>query len=235
MKQAGLTYLVATIKPWNVALFHERCTALPGHWHLLTDAKALNSALLAEMQPRFIFFPHWSHIVPAEIVANHECVCFHMTDLPYGRGGSPLQNLILRGHTETRLTALRMTETLDAGPVYAKRPLSLHGPAHEIYRRAAMLAYDMMADIVAEEPVPVPQRGEAVLFSRRKPAQSRLEDGLQARDLYDRIRMLDADGYPPAFLEQDGWRLEFGDAELLDGEVRARVLFRPVKNGGGND
>ncbi len=25
-----------------------------------------------------------------------ECVCFHMTDVPYGRGGSPLQNLIIR-------------------------------------------------------------------------------------------------------------------------------------------
>jgi len=37
-----------------------------------------------------------------------------MTDVPYGRGGSPLQNLIVRGHTETKLTALRCVRDLDA-------------------------------------------------------------------------------------------------------------------------
>ncbi len=37
----------------------------------------------------------------------------HMTDVPYGRGGSPLQNLIARGHTSTKLTAMRMTAEVD--------------------------------------------------------------------------------------------------------------------------
>lgn len=57
--------------------------------------------------PKFIFFPHWSWLIPEDIHTRFECVVFHMTDLPYGRGGSPLQNLIVRGHKETKLTALR--------------------------------------------------------------------------------------------------------------------------------
>lgn len=32
---------------------------------------------------------------------------FHMTNFPYGRGGSPLQNLMKRGHHTTTITALR--------------------------------------------------------------------------------------------------------------------------------
>ncbi len=56
-----------------------------------------------------------------------------MTDLPYGRGGSPLQNLIQRGHTSTMLTALRCGAGLDTGDVYLKQPLSLHGSAEEIF------------------------------------------------------------------------------------------------------
>ena len=29
-----------------------------------------------------------------------------MTDLPYGRGGSPLQNLIIRGFESTKISAI---------------------------------------------------------------------------------------------------------------------------------
>ena len=68
-------------------------------------------------------------IYSKEIIKRFECVCFHMADVPYGRGGSPLQNLIARGHRETKLTALRMVEDFDAGPVYSKMPLCLY---HEL-------------------------------------------------------------------------------------------------------
>ena len=52
---------------------------------------------LKKITPRYIFFLHWDWRVPHVIWQQHECVCFHMTDVPYGRGGSPLQNLILEG------------------------------------------------------------------------------------------------------------------------------------------
>lgn len=66
-----------------------------------------------------------------------------MTDVPYGRGGSPLQNLILAGHADTQLTALKMVEEMDAGPVYAKRPLSLEGKAQDIYEKAGELSFSL--------------------------------------------------------------------------------------------
>ena len=48
-----------------------------------------------------------------------------MTDVPFGRGGSPLQNLISRGIYETKISAFRCVAEMDAGPVYPKRPFSL--------------------------------------------------------------------------------------------------------------
>lgn len=81
--------------------------------------------MAARMSPRYIFFPHWSFVVPADLFEAHECVCFHMTDVPYGRGGSPLQSHILDGQTETNLTALRMVEEVDAVPVYTRRARSI--------------------------------------------------------------------------------------------------------------
>lgn len=119
-----------------------------------------------------------------------------MTNVPYGRGGSPLQNLIMRSHTKTMLSALRMVKELGAGPVYLKRPLSLEGRAEDIFVRAADLIYDLIPEVITEEPVPVPQRGETVIFRRRKPEESRLPQQGDAAALYDFIRMLDAPTYP---------------------------------------
>ncbi len=221
------TYLVATTKPWNAAAFAEITPTLPGQWHLITDPAELTVERVHELAPRYIFFPHWSWRVPAEILAAAECVCFHMTDVPYGRGGTPLQNLIVRGHKETVLTALRMVEEMDAGPVYAKLPLSLEGTAGEIYERGARLAYGLMERLASDEPTPVEQTGEITLFSRRKPQDSELPEDGDAQAIYDHIRMLDADTYPRAFLERGGLRLEFSDAQLVDGRVIARVELTP--------
>lgn len=222
-------YMIATPKPWNLAEFTRLRPELPGRWLIVTGPADLEAALDA-ISPRYIFFPHWSHLVPKAVVEAHECVCFHMTDVPYGRGGSPLQNLIERGHAETRLSALRMTDVLDGGPVYAKRPLSLQGSAEQIFERAGALIGEMIRWIVENKPVPVPQEGEPTVFPRRKPAQSVLPEGNVER-LYDHIRMLDAPGYPKAFVEVRGWRMEF-DRALLDGDaVEARVRFTPIEGG----
>ncbi|MBP2316063.1 hypothetical protein [Azospirillum soli] len=220
-------YAVATVKPWNIDAFHRRSPSLLGQWSLIERPEDLTTDRLQALGVRYVFFPHWSWKVPADVLAAVECVCFHMADVPYGRGGSPLQNLIQRGHRDTMLTALRMVDELDAGPVYLKRPLSLSGRAQDIFERMADLAWDMIAEIVALEPVPTPQQGTPVLFTRRKPEDSRLPDMADLDALYDHIRMLDAESYPHAFLDHGSLRLEFSDARRQDGAVTATVTIRP--------
>ena len=123
------SYVVCGSKSWNRDLFDAELSKLSGEWHFLDSKESLTLEFLESIRPRYVFFLHWSWIVPEKIVQEFECVNFHMTDLPYGRGGSPLQNLILRGHTETKLTAHRMVKELDAGPVYGKEPMELSGSA----------------------------------------------------------------------------------------------------------
>jgi methionyl-tRNA formyltransferase len=216
-------YLVLGCKPWNRRLFDESLQALPGNWIYEDSAESLTLDFVRQLAPRYIFFLHWSSRVPEQIVKQFECVCFHMTDLPFGRGGSPLQNLIVRGHRETRLTALRMTEEFDAGPVYMKEPLSLEGGAEEIYLRAGRLSAKMIERIVQEEMTPVPQEGKPVKFKRRTPPESEVGHFPSLEGLYDFIRMLDAEGYPRAFLHYRGMRFEFSRPALYDGRVVADV------------
>ena len=64
-------------------------------------------------KPDWIFFFHWSEIVPKEILDNSRCVVIHTGNLPKGRGGSPLQNQILDGVVGSKVNAIVMTDELD--------------------------------------------------------------------------------------------------------------------------
>jgi methionyl-tRNA formyltransferase len=216
-------YIVAATKPWSIEAYENSCGDLP-NWFLITKKEELTLELIDKINPRYIFFPHWNWIVPKDILEKYESVCFHMTDVPYGRGGSPLQNLIVRGHKETQLTALKMSEHLDAGPVYLKEPLSLHGSAQDIFYRAAFKIMELIERIVINTLIPEKQKGEVITFKRRSPAESEVIEDLNLEQLYDFIRMLDAETYPKAFINIKGYRFEFDKATLDEtGKLEARV------------
>jgi methionyl-tRNA formyltransferase len=223
-------YVVATIKPWNIKVYNEIIKHYPGVWHLITDHRELTVEKIKLINPKFIFFPHWSHIVSNEILKITTCVCFHETDLPYGRGGSPLQNLIALGHRETVVTALKMTEELDAGPIYLKKPLSLEGLAEEIFIRTSYIVAEMIKTIITENPKPTEQVGKPTLFNRRKPSQSKIPmEKTNLVDLFDHIRMLDAEDYPKAYLESGGFRYEISRPSLKTGEILADVRITKLE------
>jgi len=222
----AFNYIVATIKDWNISNYYNNINSMPGNWYLIQNKEELTLQNINNIKPRYIFFPHWSWIVPCEIVQSYVCVCFHMTDLPYGRGGSPLQNLIINGHKETKLTALKMTEELDAGPIFYKEKLSLSGTASEIFKSASDLTFDMIKKIVKNEPVPYEQEGKITYFKRRTPADSMLPNFTEIEKLFDFINMLDAKSYPKAFINHGNFKIEFEQASLNnDGTLNAKVNF----------
>lgn len=193
-------------------------------------AEELDYAHLTDIDPEWVFFPHWSWMIPGNIYENFNCVIFHMTDLPYGRGGSPLQNLIVRGHKQTRLSALKCTAGLDAGPVYDKVPLDLDGTAEDILLRAAGLMAPMIVNIIEQHLVQVKQTGEVVEFVRRKSEDGNI-DSLESIDqIYDYIRMLDADGYPSAFLKTLHFQLDLTQAHWNGDCLEAKVRIRRKEN-----
>lgn len=224
-----MTYVLATSRPWNEVLAKRLEEKTGKIFHLVTQTKKLTFDHLEQIKPQYVFFPHWSHNIPRKIFESFECVIFHMTDLPYGRGGSPLQNLIKRGHKVTKISALRCVAQLDAGPIYMKRPLSLEGSASEIYLRAADVIETMIEDIVAKKPDPKPQQGEPVVFPRRTPEQSDLCEAqiFNLNDLFNHIRMLDADGYPKAFVDLHGHRVELAQVTMENDKLCGTFEVHP--------
>ena len=196
----------------------------------ITSKSDLTVETLEKINPKYVFFPHWSYIIPSKIYENFNCVIFHMTDLPFGRGGSPLQNLIARKIYKTKISAIGCVKTLDGGDVYLKRDFDIsEGSAPTLYRQAGEIVSDMIDEIIRTSPEPVPQTGNIVEFKRRTPEESDISKLRDIRSVYDYIRMLDADGYPHAFLQNGNIRMEFQNAEMNGDEISATVKIRKVE------
>jgi methionyl-tRNA formyltransferase len=195
----------------------------------MQQKEELSYSRLKEVCPDFIFFMHWSYMIPANIYESFNCIIFHMTDLPFGRGGSPLQNLISRKIYHTKISAIQCVAEVDAGPVFLKKDLPLYGTAQEIYLRANSIMVAMMQEIIDQAPVPLAQSGEITVFKRRLPSASNIETIDDLEMLFDQIRMLDADGYPKAFLETRKFILEFERASFKGDLIIADVKIR-LKN-----
>lgn len=229
MKSSGTgKYVIATIKSWNIKeakQFARKNTDM--EVLLVTDKKDLTYEKINQFKPRYIFFPHWSWIILKEVYENFECVVFHMTDLPFGRGGSPLQNLIARGIYKTKLSALKVVEEVDAGPIYFKRDLDLSGNATEIFKRTVELIFsDMIPEIIKNNPEPVPQEGEIVMFKRRTPEESDISGLADNTKIYDYVRMLDVEGHSLAFIETSKLRVEFSKAKVENWYILAQAKIK---------
>ena len=105
-----------------------------------------------------------------------------------------------------------------------KKPLSLYGSAEEIYMRASGIIESMIEEIIQDDPEPQKQTGNPVEFKRRKAKESDIS-GLDDLDtIYDYIRMLDAEGYPKAFISVGGFKYEFSRVQQkADGSIVADV------------
>jgi methionyl-tRNA formyltransferase len=209
-------FVILSEKPWHKELLHKlESNFSETEWILISEKENFNYEFLKKLNPDKIFIPHWSYIIPSVIFENFECIVFHMTDLPFGRGGSPLQNLISKGHTETKISALKVEKGIDTGPVYLKKELQLLGTAQEIFIRTSAIVEEMISEIIYKNLTPKNQEGEVVEFKRRKPEDGNIENLEEISKIYDYIRMLDCDGYPPAFIETKHYRLEFSRASLI--------------------
>lgn len=218
-----MNYLVVSKKWWNPKLKDQLKKSISADWNFVNTEDKLTPLYLANLKPDKIFILHWSKKIAEEIFSKYECISFHMTDLPFGRGGSPLQNLIIRGFSKTKITAIKVNEIIDGGDIYLKSELDLVGNAHEIFSRTFAIISEMITKIINDELVPTPQKGEITIFKRRTPKESNIRDLESLSEIYNYIRMLDADGYPAAFLETKYVKLEFCDASLKGNYIDAHV------------
>jgi len=172
-----------------------------------------------------IYFPFWSWKVPKHILDKIICVGFHASPLPRGKGGTPIQNMIKLGYDNTELCMFRMTNEWDKGDVIKRTNISLKGSLSEIVDRLRWVILNMINDKDSYNEKPSGN------FNNVPENFKRITDNLlpqheKLSEIYDEIRMRDEEGHPKAFKYHGKYKIEFTDAELKKGEVRANVRIK---------
>ena len=223
-----INIIIATIKEWNIENYFKLKKRFNSGYtfYLISSKDELTFDNINKINPKYIFFPHWSWKIEEAIYTNYECIVFHETDLPFGRGGSPIQNLIVQGIYDTKISALRVEKDLDAGDIYLKEDFNLQeGSAQENFIMISGIIFNkLIPKLINNNIIPIKQKGKIVNFKRRKPEDSNINTltNHSVVGLYDFIRMLDADGYPKAYINIKNFKINFNEVTLKNEKLIGR-------------
>lgn len=173
-----------------------------------------------------VFLPHYSEIIDLKSFPGTRFIGFHTGNLPKDRGGSPIQNKILKKEYVTEVAAIALGDKIDSGAIYTHRIVDLsEGNIDFILRKISLLISSMMTEIALGDLTPIPQSENFELTKRLNTSDSELPKYADLNELYDRIRMVDGLDYPKAFIKQDNYKVYFTNAEKKDGVLSALAIF----------
>ena len=151
-------------------------------------------------------------MVPAEVRAQFQhCLVVHESDLPHGKGWSPLTWQILEGRNRIPVTLIEAAERVDSGPIYAQRWLEFQGHEliDELRAAQAEATHALCRWFVDTYPTSAEQgqaqTGDETFYPRRRPVDSRLDAESSLAEQFDRLRVVDNERYP-AFFDWRGQR-----------------------------
>lgn len=158
----------------------------------------------------FCFYLSCGQIVPANTLSQYRHnLVVHESDLPNGKGWSPLSWQILKGENKIPVTLFEAAKKVDSGKIYAQEWLEFEG--HELIDELrvaqAMATRNLCKRFVSEYPGILAkareQVGEESFYPRRKPADSKLNASQSIVDQFALLRIVDNERYP-AFFENEG-------------------------------
>jgi methionyl-tRNA formyltransferase len=157
-------------------------------------------------------------LIPDELLAERLWLNVHPSLLPRWRGAAPVERALMAGDVETGVTIHRTVKELDAGPIAAQEPFLIEedDDAGEVYARAAVLAADLLDEVLADpSPEFRPQPEDGATYARRIEPDDRILDlDRPARELVDLVRALSPHIGARARLEGRDvtvWRARVGD------------------------
>lgn len=143
-------------------------------------------------------------VTPPAVLARHRRnLVVHASDLPRGRGFSPLSWLVIAGESRIPVCLLEAVDQVDAGPIVYKDyvPLAGHELIGELRDIIGRKTVELCGRFLAEpQPLPgVAQTGEPSQYPRRRPQDSRLDPFKTIAEQFDLLRIVDNEQYPAHF------------------------------------
>lgn len=127
----------------------------------------------------------------------------HESDLPKGKGWSPLTWQVLEGKREIPVTLFEAVEQVDAGPVYGQEILQLDGT--ELLAELKHMQGEATTKLILNFIYKYPdvsgreQEGQSTFYKKRGPGDSELDVNKSIAEQFNLLRVCDNEQYPAFF------------------------------------
>lgn len=151
-----------------------------------------------------VFILSYYKIVPDPLLKKHRLnLVVHASDLPRGRGWSPLIWQILEGKNRIPLTLFEATAKMDDGDIYIKDYILLEG--HELIGKIREKLASKIIELclrfldIDRNLKPVKQKGKISYYPKRSMQDSRLDINKGIREQFNLLRTVDNEVFPAFF------------------------------------
>ena len=153
----------------------------------------------------FTFFLSCQKIVSADILSKskHNLVV-HESDLPKGKGWSPLTYQVLEGKNKIPICLFEAATEVDSGNIYFKDSIDLDGTelVDGLRKKQAHKTFELIEKFVSLYPKinSIPQSGTSSFYPKRTPKDSQLDTNRSISEQFNLLRVVDNDRYPAYFI-----------------------------------
>lgn len=135
---------------------------------------------------------------------NLHNLVIHESDLPKGKGMSPLTWQILEGKNRIPVTLLEATQEVDAGNIYKQSFIDLRGDElnTELKHLQGLATIELVLWFLDNYPDSTQgqaQQGDSTFYPRRSASDSELNIDMSIRDQFNLLRVCDNERYPAFF------------------------------------
>lgn len=135
---------------------------------------------------------------------NKHNLVVHESDLPFGKGWSPVTWQILEGKNIIPVTLFEATKEVDAGEVYSKEYIYLEGHEllDEIKHQQGLITIKLILDFIENYFMieGAPQKGHSTFYPKRVPKDSMLDIDKNLKEQFNLLRVCDNERYPAFFI-----------------------------------
>ncbi|MBI3804154.1 MAG: UDP-2,4-diacetamido-2,4,6-trideoxy-beta-L-altropyranose hydrolase [Nitrospirae bacterium] len=215
MSRPGMSIVSDAKATFSIAVLSDRSSWLNGFIQRLSfDWLSIGHRVLwvhhkADLRPAdFCFYLSCGQIVPQKILSQYRHnLVVHESDLPKGRGWSPLTWQILDGKNRIPVTLFEAAEKVDSGVIYAQEWIAFEGHEliDELRHAQAEATLTLCKRFVEHYPQILnearEQAGEADSYPRRRPEDSLIDPEKSISELFPKLRVADPVRYPSFFMK----------------------------------
>lgn len=193
-----ISVVVDSPDSWFIGYAKQLCNLLEHAGH---DTAFITS--LDEREGDIAFLLSCRNIVSSDKLRFHKSnIVVHESDLPKGKGWSPVAWEILNGHNEITLSLFEAVEKVDSGKIYIKGKINFNGDEllPEIREKVATKTIEMAIKYIQQYPmIGQEQYGVETFYRRRTPDDSELDINKSIDEQFNLMRIADNDKFPLFF------------------------------------